>query len=230
MRLAPAALFATACLLTAPASADPVVVELYTSQGCSSCPPADEMLGQLAKRDDVLALSLHVDYWDWIGWKDTFATPAYGQRQLEYSQVVGSNVRYTPQFVIGGEGRIAGPSGMQLGEMVEDYSRKTAELLSADAIDGGMRVTIGSAPKGGELILVTYQPEASVKVLHGENAGHTITYHNIVRGWQVIQAWDGAAVTLDVPVPDDGYNHAVIAQSLMVGDRPGPVIGAVKLD
>ena len=232
MRLAAATCLATASLIgAAPAVADdPLVVELYTSQGCSSCPPADEMLGELAKRDDILALSLHVDYWDWIGWKDTFATPAFGQRQLEYSQVVGSNVRYTPQFVVSGEGRLAGPSGMQLGEIVETYGRATTELLSARDVPGGIRVDVAADDRGGELILITYQREATIKVLHGENAGRSITYHNIVRNWQVIQAWDGSQITLEVPTPDDEYNHAVIAQTLMAGGRPGPVVGAVKLD
>lgn len=224
MRLAATAL-TLGCLAALPAAADPVVVELYTSQGCSSCPPADEMLGQLAKRDDVLALSLHVDYWDWIGWRDTFADPAYSERQLQYALAEGANARYTPQFIIGGVDRVAGPSGMQLSEMVGSHVGTLDDVLQAE----GSQVTVSDTGIPGQLIAVSYMPEATVQVLHGENAGKSITYHNIVTSWTVLQDWDGAATMLTVPVAEDGQHRAVLAQT-MPGGMPGPIIGAVALD
>lgn len=224
MRLAATAL-TLGCLAAFPAAADPVVVELYTSQGCSSCPPADEMLGQLAKRDDVLALSLHVDYWDWIGWRDTFADPAYSERQLQYALAEGANARYTPQFIIGGTDRIAGPSGMQLSEVVSAHTGATGDVLQADA----SQVTVSETGIPGQLIAVSFRPEATVQVLHGENAGRSMTYHNIVTSWTVLQEWDGGATTLTVPAAEDGQHRAVLAQA-MPGGMPGPIIGAVKLD
>lgn len=213
------------CLSVFPAMADPVVVELYTSQGCSSCPPADEMLGQLAKRDDVLALSLHVDYWDWIGWRDTFADPAYSERQLQYALAEGANARYTPQFIIAGVDRVAGPSGMQLSEMVGAHAGTLEDVLRADGSD----VTVSGTGTPGQLIAVSYMPEATVQVLHGENAGRSITYHNVVTSWTVLQEWDGMATTLTVPPAEDGQRRAVLAQTTPNG-MPGPIIGAVKLD
>lgn len=223
MRLAPAAL--TALALALPAAADPVVVELYTSQGCSSCPPADAMLGELTKRDNVIALSLHVDYWDWIGWKDTFADPAYSERQLRYAEAVGTNVRYTPQFVIGGTDRVAGPSGMELADLVRAHDGVTGDVLQANGPD----VSVAATGTPGQIIVVSYMPEATVKVLHGENAGSSITYHNVVRDWTVLQDWDGAATSVTVPPSTDGYARVVLAQSIVAG-KPSAILGAVKLD
>lgn len=224
MRLAATALI-LGCLAAVPATADPVVVELYTSQGCSSCPPADEMLGQLAARDDVIALSLHVDYWDWIGWRDTFADPAYSERQLQYALAEGANARYTPQFIVGGIDRIAGPSGMQLSEIVGAHDGVTGDVLQAD----GSQVSVSDTGIPGQLIAVSYMPEATVQVLHGENAGRSITYHNVVASWTVLQEWDGGATTVTVPAAEDGYRRAVLAQATP-GGMPGPIVGAVRLD
>ncbi|SDZ14437.1 hypothetical protein SAMN05444004_106209 [Jannaschia faecimaris] len=223
MRLASATL--TMLALAIPAAADPVVVELYTSQGCSSCPPADAMLGELTTRDNVIALSLHVDYWDWIGWKDTFADPAFSERQLLYANVVGSNMRYTPQFVVGGVDRVAGPSAMELFDLIQSHDGATNDVLQAD----GTEVTVTATGQAGQLIAVTYRPKATVEVLHGENAGHSITYHNIVRSWTVLREWDGSATTVSVPPAGDGYSLVVLAQAIIDG-KPGPMLGAVKLD
>ena len=227
MRLAPATLTALALTTFAPALAiaDPVVVELFTSQGCSSCPPADEMFGELAGREDVIALSLHVDYWDWIGWEDTFADPAFSERQLAYSQAAGSNVRYTPQFIINGTARLAGPSGMQLSEVLQSHEATTGDVLSAP----GNQVTAAATGTPGQLILVGFLPEARVKILHGENAGNSITYHNIVQSWTVLGVWDGSAQTMTIPDASRGQRQAVLAQAVVEG-RPGPILGAVRLD
>ncbi|WP_299816047.1 DUF1223 domain-containing protein [uncultured Jannaschia sp.] len=220
-----AALFA--CMLQ-PAAADPVVVELFTSQGCSACPPADEMLGELAGRDDVIALSLHVDYWDWIGWADTFAKPAYVDRQRAYAAAAGSSVVYTPHFVVGGMDQVAGPSGMTLAELVMKHAGRTHDVLRP-APGEGREVTAGPSDKDGVLILVTYRPTSSVHILQGENAGHDMTYHNIVESWTILQDWDGSETTVAVPEPEDGLVQAVLAQEVVDG-KPGPIVGAIRLD
>ncbi|MGB3408007.1 MAG: DUF1223 domain-containing protein [Jannaschia sp.] len=226
MRLASAALIA---LLATPVVADPVVVELYTSQGCSSCPPADDILGRLTERDDVIALSLHVDYWDWIGWTDTFADAAFSQRQRDYALVAGSTVVYTPQFVIGGHDQVAGPSGMELAELIEKHNGVTGDILRvASSAEGRKVIAVGSG-QAGQLILVTVQPEATVKILHGENAGNDMTYHNIVVGWDVLAEWDGGDTSAILPTPPAGMAQVVLAQSLIDG-KPGPMIGAVRVD
>lgn len=235
MRLAPlAALF----LLAAPLRADPVVVELFTSQGCSSCPPADAMLGELRDKEGVIALSLHVDYWDWIGWKDTFADPAFSARQRAYAAVARSNVVYTPQFVVGGADQLAGPTGMQLAELIERHEGATGDVLRVASTARGrevMTMATGEATgeaggeAGGVLILVNFVPEATVHVLSGENAGHDITYYNVVRSWTVLSDWDGGEASVIVPPAPEGQRQAVLAQA-QVGGRPGPIRGAVLID
>ena len=221
MRLA--AVLATFAL-SLPAAADPVVVELFTSQGCSACPPADEMLGHLVGRDGVIALSLHVDYWDWIGWKDTFADPAFSERQLLYAAAAGSNVRYTPQFIVGGLDRVAGPAGMELSDTVQAHKGATGDVLSAS----GSKVSVAATGVPGQLVAVTYRPQETVEVLHGENAGHSITYHNIVETWTVLRDLDGSATTVTVPPAPPGRSRAVLAQAVVEG-KPGAILGAVAL-
>ncbi len=215
--------------LAGPAPADPVVVELFTSQGCSSCPPADAILGELASRDDVLALSLHVDYWDWIGWPDTFAHAAFTERQRAYAAAAHSNVVYTPQFVVGGVDAVEGAAGMALGDRIAAHADAASDVLRVMTTSEGREVVATAAPTGGRLILVTYRPSASVAVLAGENAGQTIEYHNVVVGWDVLAEWDGAETTLTLPEPGPGTRQAVLAQAFADG-MPGAILGAVRAD
>ncbi|WP_255576120.1 thioredoxin family protein [Jannaschia sp. AI_61] len=227
MRFLPLALVS---LLALPAAADPVVVELYTSQGCSSCPPADDMLGMLAERDDVIALSLHVDYWDWIGWADTFADPAHSERQRLYASAAGSSVVYTPQFVIGGRDQVAGPSGMQLAEMIDAHQAQTTDMLRLASSADGKAVTAMPRDGGAQIILVTVEPKATVRISHGENAGKKITYHNIVRSWDPLVEWSGEErLSVVLPEAPEGLSQIVLAQTVVDG-KPGPVLGAVRAD
>lgn len=224
---------ASLCLLAlgvAPAAADPVVVELFTSQGCSSCPPADALLGEIAGRDDVIALSLHVDYWDWIGWPDTFAHAAFTQRQRAYATAAHSNVVYTPQFVVGGTDPVEGAAGMRLADLIAAHRDAARDVLRMATTAQGREVLAMAAPGGGgQIILVTYRPEATVQVLAGENAGRSITYHNVVQGWDVLAAWDGSEAAFVLPDPPAGMRQAVLAQALPNG-LPGPILGAVRVD
>ena len=211
------------------ASADPVVVELFTSQGCASCLPADAVLGELSGRDDVIALSLHVDYWDWIGWPDGFARPAFTERQRAYADAARSNVVSTPQFVVGGVDQIEGASPMHLAEVIAAHKVASEDVVRMTMTSKGRVALVMPVPGGGRVVLVTYRPEARVKVDAGENAGRTITYHNVVEGWDVLADWDGAEAAFVLPDPPPGRRQAVIAQAWRDGG-PGRVLGAVRAD
>lgn len=228
MRHLLASLFAAALIAT-PAAADPVVVELYTSQGCSSCPPADALLGEIAGRDGVIALSLHVDYWDWIGWPDTFADAAFTARQRAYARAAHSNVVYTPQFVVGGMDSVEGADGMKLADLVAVHREASRDVLRMATTPRGREVLAMAVAGGGQIVLVTYRPEATVRVLAGENAGRSITYHNVVERWDVLAAWDGSEAAFPLPDPPAGMRQAVLAQA-MPGGLPGSILGAVQVD
>ena len=209
----------------APATADPVVVELFTSQGCSACPPADAMLAGLAGRDDVIALAFHVDYWDWIGWTDTFGDAAHSERQRRYAAAADTTIVYTPQFVIGGHDAIAGPKGMDLMGAIEAHQGATPDLLRADG--AGFAVADGA---GGRLTLLFVQPEAEVAIGQGENGGRVMRYHRIVRAMRDLGAWDGRAGRMDLPPPPEGLRRVVLAQAEGEDGGLGRVLGAVALD
>lgn len=219
-------------LAAAPAMADgPVVVELFTSQGCSSCPPADELLGQLAGRDDVIALALHVDYWDYIGWTDTFATPAFTQRQHGYGHAAGSTVVYTPQMVVGGVDHVVGNRPMEVADTISAHrATPNPVTVQADTTGSGWQIRavwVGDGQAPAMVVqVVTYSPSEEVEIARGENAGLTTRYHNIVRSWQVVSDWSGGApfeARID-PVAD--MPHVVIVQS----EGYGAILGAAQLN
>jgi hypothetical protein len=210
------------------ADGQPVVVELFTSQGCSSCPPADALLAELAKRDDVLPLALHVDYWDYIGWVDSFADPAHTARQKAYAHAAGARTIYTPQMVVGGVEQLIGTRAMELGELIEAHGARPSPVELSVARRSA-RVTIhaeakGALPAGVVMVvqLVRFKPEEAVAIARGENAGRTITYTNIVTDWREIGRWTGAApldLAADAPGPD---RAAVILQE----EGPGAILAA----
>ncbi len=208
----------------------PVVVELYTSQGCSSCPPADKLLGEIAKRDDVIALAMHVDYWDYIGWKDEFANPDHTLRQRAYSRAAGKRSIYTPQMIIGGKDHIIGSKPMKLAELLEAH-RAAPKPAIVNVVRDGARVRIqvtaeGRIPSGGAVVqLVTYSPSETVSVRRGENAGRKLVYHNIVRDFVEVGRWDGRGTyRASVRVPQD-MPVAVLVQAR----NTGPMLGAAHL-
>lgn len=212
------------------AQADTVVVELFTSQGCSSCPPADELLGKLAKRDDIIALSLHVDYWDYLGWKDAFAKPAHTTRQQGYAQAASTNMIYTPQMIVGGVTSIVGTRGMELMDAVQQHAERDTKLglTVAKSADGITIDLVPGADGTNRMIvqLVRYEPSLTAEIRSGENAGRNITYHNVVTSWDVVADWDGAEA-LSVEAPTEGPQHtAVIVQD----GASGPILAAARLD
>ena len=196
------------------ADTHPVVVELYTSQGCSSCPPADELLHELADRDDVIALALHVDYWDYIGWKDSFADPAHTQRQRAYARAAGSRAIYTPQMIIGGKDHVIGTKPMQVADLLRMHSNQTPEV-EITLQRNGDRIVVEAASKMPQPMivqLVRYNPQAEVSIKRGENAGRTLSYANIVTEWRVLTEWDGETPLLTTEAIEGEAPVVVIVQ------------------
>ncbi|RYG92377.1 DUF1223 domain-containing protein [Loktanella sp. IMCC34160] len=220
---------ATAISGGAMAEDSPVVVELFTSQGCSSCPPADEMLAEMAGRDDIIALALHVDYWDYIGWADSFGSPAWTARQHRYARAAGANTVYTPQFVVGGVDHVVGAKGMDLMDLIRAHDQQ-ADPVTIDLRRSGGRVHLSAswhegAPRNAVVQIVSYLPMAEVEIRRGENAGRTLAYANIVTGWQIVERWTGRApLTLTLP-PAQGQHSVVLIQE----DGQGPILAAARL-
>ncbi len=214
---------------TPQASQADVVVELYTSQGCSSCPPADALLGELAGRDDVIALSLHVDYWDYLGWKDEFANPAFSARQRGYAATAGQSMIYTPQMIIGGKDHIVGTKAMDLADTLARHKEQEAPI-GLEALRQGDTVSIradaAQSGQGGLIVqLVQYSVSETVSIKRGENAGRDMTYHNVVKGWSRVGEWDGAA-PLSIDAPASGDNPMVV---IIQRAGPGVILAATKV-
>ena len=213
------------CSALAGDAAHPTVIELFQSQGCSSCPPANANLIRFAERKDVLALTFAVTYWDYLGWKDTFATPEFTARQWAYAKAMGQSEVYTPQIVV--NGRTAGV-GVEDGEMA-DLARRFDRGAGGPALAleaGAATIGAGAAPpQGADVWLVDYQPGvAEVAVRRGENAGRTLAHENVVRRLVLIGHWSGQAERLPVPPAQAGLAQAVLVQAPDVG----PILAAAR--
>ena len=213
------------------AQSNPVVVELFTSQGCSSCPPADELMHKLAKRDDVIALALHVDYWDYIGWKDLFADPAYTKRQHRYAYRGGRDVVYTPQMIINGQEDVVGARAMELADLITRHKQNAAVVTVSTKRDGNaLRIdaqAVDGVPKGRLVVqLVRFSPKRRVEITRGENAGRTITYANVVEDWSVLGEWNPKS-PLSVEADLDGDLPAVV---LIQQKGAGAILAAAKVE
>ena len=207
------------------------VVELFTSQGCSSCPPADKLLGELAHRDDVLALSLPVDYWDYIGWKDTLASPDFSARQRAYAKARGDRAVYTPQAVVNGLVHLVGSDKRSLARAIRQTDRQRRHVaVEADRKNGEMIVSIGGGEAAGpaRVLLVLFDPRETVEIGRGENAGRTITYHNVVRKIVSLGDWNGEPQRFTLPTPAEGRRAAIILQDGPEGE-PGAILGAAAI-
>jgi len=212
----------------------PVVVELFTSQGCSSCPPADAFLGQLAQRHDILALSLPVTYWDMLGWKDTLASEADTSRQKAYAQMMGRGGVYTPQIIVDGATDVIGSREQaveaaitaRIGDMqsipVDLNANRQVVHIAVGAGDGSDREAT--------IWMFRVLPQATVIIHDGENSGRTITYHNVVRQIRAIGIWKGRPLALDLPRSDTGAGHDGIAVVLQLDSGHGRIVGAAMLD
>ncbi len=220
--------------LATPAVAEtksPVVVELFTSQGCSSCPPAEAFLGELAKRPDVLALELHVDYWDYIGWKDPFGSPAYVKRQRAYGASFGERYVYTPQMVINGQDHEVGSKRYLVEKKISLIRGSTAPgpTVKLEKVGDSVRVKVSGDKATGnyDIFFVTFDAKHETKILRGENRGETLVNTNIVRAWDRVGRWSGDPVDLMVSLAGkkgDG-GCAVIVQAA----NQGPIVAASML-
>lgn len=202
-----------------------VMVELFTSQGCTSCPPADEHLAALAERRDVLALSMHVDYWDYLGWQDTFAAAEHTLRQADYRDKMGARVLFTPQMIIDGVQSVPGFRR----EMVEAAIEAAAKLPHQAGIaigrqDGMLNAEVtGEARRPSTIWVASYDQSASVEIERGENAGQSFTYRNVVEKLMKVGPWRGEGpVTFSLPQPAPGEGIAVWLQD----DRSGRILAA----
>ena len=207
------------------------VVELFTSQGCSSCPPADSYVGELAKRDDLLALSYHVDYWDYIGWKDPFAKAEYTQRQRRYSQLMNLSYVYTPQTVIQGSEQAVGSEISKINSKISKTQQTQPLPVSIKKKPGGdFEVSIEAikSPEPVEIYLVGFDRSHSTDIRRGENSGRKLYNYNVVRDMRWVGTWSGKAITLPAKMlattSHKPIDFAVIVQS----KKTGKIFGAAK--
>lgn len=222
------ALFAMVGACAAPSSAaadaaNPAVVELYQSQGCSSCPPADAVLNALADRPDILALSFAVTYWDQLGWKDTFASPAFTRRQWDYAHAGGRSFVATPQMVVNGRGAVTGNDRTQVDEAIRRFARPaTGPAIARD----GAAASISRGKGKAVVWLVRYDPRTiAVPIRAGENGGRTIAHRNIVRQLVRLGQWTGAAARFAIPAAPAGLSSAVLIQE----GAGGPIVAARRI-
>jgi hypothetical protein len=201
-------------------AANPVVVELFQSQGCSSCPPANAALNAIAGRSDIIALNFSVTYWDRLGWKDIFGDPAYTQRQYDYAHFLGDNNVYTPQIVLNGKRAIVGTKPGELNRAIS----ATAPLRGGPAIDSdGTRANIGAGKGSATIWLVRYDPRIqNVAIRSGENSGKTLPHKNIVRQIDNLGTWNGKAYSFTLSKPHNASWKSVI----LVQSNSGAILSA----
>jgi hypothetical protein len=237
--------FAVACtalIAPPPASAgEPrAVIELFTSQGCSSCPAADKLLGELTRDPTLITMSLPVDYWDYLGWKDTLALHAHSTRERAYADARGDREVYTPQVVVNGVVHVLGSDKAAIEKAIAQTDRANAPLtlpVTMTVADGKVTVNVPAAMGGhgsGEVWLCPISNKVPVLIERGENRGHTLNYYNVVRHWVKLGDWSGKATSLSVPMADlvkgdyslkDIDHLAAIVQSGTAA-KPGLMLGA----
>jgi hypothetical protein len=204
-----------------------VVVELFSSQGCNSCPPGDKLLTELRDKPGVLALTFHVDYWDYLGWKDTLASPDFSQRQYDYAKARGDMDVYTPQMIVNGEKQMVGSQRSEVFAVLEQ-SRQAAWPVSVDIADTGKELVFALGAGAGSEATLWIMPildRVSVKIEKGEMAGREVTYTNVVRKLVPAAMWTGAAAK--VSLPRDGLltPDATGCIALLQKGKVGPVLG-----
>lgn len=203
----------------------PVVVELFTSQGCSSCPPANAYLNELTKgRRDVLPLGFHVTYWDRLGWKDPFSLEAATQRQSIYGRRFGDG-SYTPEIVVDGANSHVGSDRQKVESAIARAKResRTAAAVRVTKTDGKVSVHVGPGSGNARVLLIGFDRARTTPIPRGENSGHTFDETNVVRSLRSIADWSGAALEVNAPYPE-GQDVAVILEA-----PDGHIVGAARL-
>lgn len=207
-----------------------VVVELFTSQGCNACPPADRLLTELAGRDEVIALSLHVDYWDYLGWRDTFAQRQFTERQHAYRDAWDKAVVYTPQMVVNGTRDVPATQPDAVAAAIDRALRPAAPIEVSVRPEDGMlkcRIVPGPEPVTGTIWIAKYELRAPIEITRGENAGRSFTYRNVVTSLMRMGTWSGTeAEEVEMPHPDPGEGVAVWIQA----GPAGPILAAAKTE
>ena len=220
-----------------PAHAEPkAVVELFTSQGCSSCPPADRILGELTKDPSVIALSLPIDYWDYLGWKDTLADSRFSARQKAYSQARGDRDVYTPQMIVNGVAQVIGSDRARIDGAIRDTGNVSKALsvpvtmaLSGKQLTVSVAASKEGTPAQGEVWLCSISKAVPISIRRGENRGREIIYHNVVRNLLKVGDFNGNAASWTVPldsVTRDGIDAAAVLVQDGKSDKPGRMLGA----
>jgi hypothetical protein len=228
----------TIVAIAGPARAEPrAVVELFTSQGCSSCPEADRVLGELAKDPNVIALSLPIDYWDYLGWKDTLADSRFSARQKAYSQMRGDRDVYTPQVVVNGSAHVIGSDRARI-EGAIDATKNADGVMSVPVSMSlsGKQINVsvaasnkGPAAKHGEVWICSVSKSVPISIGRGENRGRQVTYHNVVRNLLKVGDWNGNAGSWTVPLENisrEGVDAAVVYVQNGSRENPGLMLGA----
>jgi len=221
-----------------PAVAEPRgVVELFTSQGCSSCPPADKIIGELAKDPSIIALSMPIDYWDYLGWKDTLADARFSARQKAYSHMRGDRDVYTPQAVVNGSIHVIGSdrAGIEgaIGE-TDGVGEVMSVPVSMTVTGKQINVSVAASPHGlgamhGEVWICSVSKEVPISIARGENRGQEITYHNVVRNVLKVGDWNGSQTSWTVPLENisrEGVDAAAVYVQDGNREKPGPMLGA----
>jgi hypothetical protein len=237
-RLASAPLVAGLLIATfaAAQAAEPrALIELFTSQGCSSCPPADKLLGEFSADPSVVALSVPIDYWDYLGWKDTLANPGHSARQRAYAHLRGDRQVYTPQIVVNGAAHALGSDHAAIEHAIALTDQKPGVMSLPVLISmgsSGLNVQVDAAKSdhaAGEVWLCPLMKAAQVSIERGENRGRTITYHNVVRNWVKLGDWTGTKMNWNVPISEIEASDADAAAVMVQEgshDKPGIVLGA----
>ncbi len=231
--LALGAIIMAASALQSPASADPVrgVVELFTSQSCSSCPPADKVFGEVILRGDVLGLAYHVDYWNYLDWKDTFSSAQSTKRQYDYAKSLHSSQVYTPQMIVNGKDVVAAGSPEAVFKVMDGAAARALVVpVDAKIEDDRLIVNAGKGTGEANLVLVVFESRETVEIQRGENSGKRLEYRNAVTEVRTIGMWKGEMLSVELPkkeyLVEKGYGCAVILQRVTPEGNPGEIIGA----
>ncbi|MER0239800.1 DUF1223 domain-containing protein [Fulvimarina sp. MAC8] len=220
------------------------VVELFTSQGCSSCQQAETALSDLSERPGVLALAYHVDYWDYIGWRDTYGSPENTARQQAYGESFNLSTLFTPQMIVDGRRQIVGAKSEDVVELLQTLSAIDTDggaSVSARIVGDNLKIRASMSQPIGDgslpvLIVVTYDARSKTEITRGENLGSTLVETNPVRDWRIMGAWSGEPMKISLPISTlttgaNGENGcAVFIQLMSQTGEPGPILSATRLD
>jgi hypothetical protein len=244
-------LFLLSCVLAAPIFAGPSraetpsepvagnsVLELFTSQGCSSCPPADALLGELAEKPGIVALSYSVDYWNYLGWRDTLSSASNSDRQREYAKARGDGRVYTPQIVVDGLLHVVGSDENGIEQAMKDAAKRLANVrvpVSMRSEGDTLVIDVGAAPeesytRKATIWLAIAKEEETVAITRGENRGRTLSYHHPVRDLSPVGMWNGEAMTLRLPLKDLKTMGGDCLIALVQVENYGPVLGAAEFE